>query len=283
MASSLKSLLVHLDGTVRAEVRLELARQFAAQRAARVSALFAVVPRFLPLLPLAGGVPSVPTRGEVDPDHRIRAMGVFERVQAATVQPCEWLELSGEPVVERFSLRALTADLLFLGQRDPGDPEGFDVPAGFVESVLIDSGRPALILPYAGSASVTPSTVLFAWKSTRECARALTAALPFLLGATRVHLVDAERRRDAARPRGRAQIPSPARHRQGGRACQAIRASCGRGSSLVRCGLRRRDDGHGLLRSQPRSGTGSGRGDAHSARVDDPAGPDGPLTRPRPC
>jgi nucleotide-binding universal stress UspA family protein len=192
MASSLTSLLVHLDGTVRAEVRLELARQFAAQRAARVSALFAVVPRFLPLLPLAGGVPSVPTRGEVDPDHRMRAMDVFGRVQAASAQPCEWLELSGEPVIETFSLRALTADLLFLGQRDPGDPEGFDVPAGFVESVLIDSGRPALILPYAGSASVTPSTVLIAWKSTRECARALTAALPFLQGATRVHLVDAD-------------------------------------------------------------------------------------------
>jgi len=131
MASSLTSLLVHLDGTVRAEVRLELARQFAAQRAARVSALFAVVPRFLSILPLAGGVPSVPTRGEVDPNHRMRAMDVF-------------------------------------------------------------SGRPALILPYAGSASVTPSTVLIAWKSTRECARALTAALPFLQGATRVHLVDAD-------------------------------------------------------------------------------------------
>lgn len=283
MTTPAKSLLVHLDGSARAEVRLTLAHQFAASSGARLSALFAVVPRYLPLLPLAGGVPSMPMGGQVDLDHRMHAMSVFERARAASDQACQWLELNGEPVIETFSHRALTADLLFLGQRDPGDREGFDVPAGFVESVLIDSGRPALILPYAGSASVTPSTVLIAWKSTRECARALTAALPFLLGATRVHLVDAERRRDAARPRGRAQIPSPARHRQGGRACQAIRASCGRGSSLVRCGLRRRDDGHGLLRSQPRSGTGSGRGDAHSARVDDPAGPDGSLTRSRPC
>lgn len=189
MSTSTQSVLVHLDGSARTETRLDLALRYAATCNARVSALFAVVPRYLPLLPLAGGVPSMPMGGQVDLDHRMHAMGVFQRARAASAQPCQWLELNGEPVIETFSRRALTADLLFLGQRDPGDPEGFDVPADFVASVIIDSGRPAFVVPYTGAASVAPRTVLVAWKATRECARAITAALPFLKGASEVHLV----------------------------------------------------------------------------------------------
>jgi len=189
MTTPAKSLLVHLDGSARAEVRLALAHRFAAASNARVSALFAVAPRYLPFLPLAGGPPSMPMRGQVDLDHRMHAMGMFERARTASAQPCQWLELNGEPVIETFSRRALTADLLFLGQRDPGDPEGFDVPADFVASVLIGSGRPAFVVPYAGVASVAPKSVLLAWKATRECASAATAALAFLKGASQVHLV----------------------------------------------------------------------------------------------
>jgi nucleotide-binding universal stress UspA family protein len=189
MTSTAKSLLVHLDGSARAEVRLTLAHQFAAACNTRVSALFAVAPRYLPLLPLAGGPPSMTMGAQVDLDHRMHAMGMFERAHAASAQPCQWLELSGEPVIESFSRRALTADLLFLGQRDPDDPEGFDVPADFVASVLIGSGRPAFVVPYAGEASIAPKSVLLAWKPTRECASAVTAALSFMKGARQVHLV----------------------------------------------------------------------------------------------
>lgn len=190
MATPVRSLLVHLDGTARAETRLGLAHQMASIFQARVSAMFAVEPRYLPVLPLAGGIPSMPLGGKVDLDHRMHAMAAFERARAVSARPCEWLELSGEPVIETFSRRALTADLLFLGQRDPDEAAALDVPPDFVESVLIESGRPALVIPYAGAATITPKTVLMAWKPTRECARALTAALPFLQGASQVVLVD---------------------------------------------------------------------------------------------
>jgi nucleotide-binding universal stress UspA family protein len=48
---------------------------------------------------------------------------------------------------------------------------------------LFDSGRPLLI---PGSAPVAPDTVAIAWKSTREAARAVAAAMPFLATAKRV-------------------------------------------------------------------------------------------------
>lgn len=190
--NSCKSLLVHLDGTVHAEARLRLAHQLAALHLARVTALFAVAPRYRPLLPLAGGVPPLPAPARIDLDHRVHAMAIFERTTGAGAPESEWLELSGEPVISTFARRALASDLLVLGQRDPADAAGFDVPGDFVEGVIIDSGKPALVIPYAGEATAAPQIVLVAWKPTRESARALTAALPFLRGAKQVFLVCAE-------------------------------------------------------------------------------------------
>lgn len=187
--NALRSILVHLDGTARAETRLRVAHQLAGAHRAELNALFAVAPRHLPQLPLAGGVPSMPMPAEINPDHLAHAMALFERTIDAGAPASNWEALNGEPVINRFVQRALLCDLLVLGQRDPTDATGHDVPGDFVESVLIDSGRPALIVPYAGGASVTPLTVLIAWKPTRESAHALTSALPFLQQAKHVHAV----------------------------------------------------------------------------------------------
>lgn len=186
---SIRSILVHLDGTERAQSRMRFARQLANIHEAALTALFAVTPRYLPLLPLAGGVPSMPMPAEINPDHRARAVASFESESKSGASASHWLELSGEPVVETFTRRALGSDLLVLGQRDPADADGFDVPGDFAEAVIVDSGRPAIIIPFAGQALATPLTVLVAWKPTRESARALTAALPFLRQARQVHLV----------------------------------------------------------------------------------------------
>lgn len=187
--NALRSILVHLDGTARAETRLRAAHQLAGAHGAELIALFAVAPRHLPQLPLAGGVPSMPMPAEINPDHLAHAIALFKRNRDAGAPASSWEALNGEPVTERFVQRALLCDLLVLGQRDPMDAAGHDVPGDFVQSVLIDSGRPAFIVPYVGDASATPQTVLIAWKPTRESAHALTSALPFLQRAKQVHMV----------------------------------------------------------------------------------------------
>ena len=159
-----------------------------------MTALFAVAPRFVPLplplpLPLSDGVRTAPLLDEIDPKHRAHAKALFERNVAAGAPASSWHELSDEPPIHGFVQRALVADLLVLGQRDPTDATGFDVPADFVEAVIIDSGRPALVVPYVGEATAEPQTVLVAWKPTRESAHAVTAALPFLRQAKNVHVV----------------------------------------------------------------------------------------------
>jgi len=199
----LRSILVHLDGTDRAEVRLRLAHRLAALHGSALTALFAVSPSVLAVLPMMGGIPPMQMAGEVNPDHRAHAAAVFERLLQDNASRSDWRELRGEPVIESFVRSALACDLMVLGQRNPRDAAGFDVPGDFVESVMLGSGKPALVVPFNGRVSPAPDKVLVAWRPTRESAHALTTALPQLQLAKEVHLVASVDSEDPAPPMSR--------------------------------------------------------------------------------
>jgi nucleotide-binding universal stress UspA family protein len=188
--SSIRSILVHLDGCERASVRLRVAHELCRLHEAALNAVFAVAPCALPL-PFGEALRTSPAAltDQIHPEHRRLARAMFDRAMASGAHASSWHELAGEPPVPAFVERSLYADLLILGQRDSQDATGFDVPADFVEAVLIESGRPALVVPYVGEVTATPATALVAWKPTRESARALTASLPFLRRAREVHVV----------------------------------------------------------------------------------------------
>jgi nucleotide-binding universal stress UspA family protein len=80
---------------------------------------------------------------------------------------------------------ARVADLAIVGQHNPRDPESF-VAEQFVENVVLASGRPVLVVPYAGQFRSIASHVLIAWDGSREATRALHDAVPFLTRAKQV-------------------------------------------------------------------------------------------------
>ncbi|MET3373500.1 nucleotide-binding universal stress UspA family protein [Variovorax boronicumulans] len=201
--NTLRSILVHLDGTERAEVRLRLAHRIAAMHESALTALFAVSPSVLAVPPMTGGLPPMSMAGEIDCEHRAHAAAVFERLLQDQPNRSDWRELRGEPVIERFIRSAFTCDLMVLGQRNPRDTAGFDVPGDFVEAVVLGSGKPALIVPSAGRVGPNPQKVLLAWRPTRESAHALSTAIPLLRSAKAVHLVASSDRDDPAPPTAR--------------------------------------------------------------------------------
>lgn len=86
----------------------------------------------------------------------------------------QWLRETGaEPYWVAEHGRA--ADLLVIGRPDPDEGASLDT----IEGALIESGRP-LFIPPAAPLTTLPETVAIGWKASREAARALTAALPFL-------------------------------------------------------------------------------------------------------
>ncbi len=185
----LKSVLLHLDPSPRSEVRLLLARELAARHAAQLTALYATAPS---LLDLPFAMSHDASGAQPAPEHlydsrRADARRVFER-NGTALPEIAWRELQGEPVAAGVARLALLADLLVLGQHDPNDAHAIGVPADFVASVLIASGRPAVIVPFAGAFTTLGREVLVAWKPTRESAQAVWGALPSLQGAQRIHV-----------------------------------------------------------------------------------------------
>ncbi len=185
--SALKSILVHVDTSPQAAVRLAWADQLGTLHGASVSGLYAVT-SMLTRYPLAMGAGGDigPLLVESDNQRRDQARAGFDRaVGAGNVV---WLEGAASPVADVVR-HALYADLLLLGQRGSDDLRDVDVPADFVASVILDSGRPALVVPYIARTPAPFRHVLVAWKENRESARAVTAALPLLKHAEEVRVV----------------------------------------------------------------------------------------------
>lgn len=192
--STLRSILLHFDASPRSVQRLALAHTLAAQHDARVTALYASTPTALslPLVMGQGAAEMLPMLQQLDIDYRDNIKALFDRMESNTTTPVAWNELREAPLIPGFVRRALCCDLLVLGQRDASDPMTVGVPSDFVPSVLIGSGRPALVVPYVDLGTTFGEEVLIAWKPTRECAHAVSAAIPFLKRAQRIHLVIAD-------------------------------------------------------------------------------------------
>ncbi|QOF76152.1 universal stress protein [Variovorax sp. 38R] len=183
-----KSILLHLDSSARTAQRIQLARELAQTFDAQVTAQPCALSALM-LYPFAieAAAEVVAVMQEVDKTARDRMYQVFMTHSAGSTR-LHWAEREPDGPWA-FSRSALYADLLILGQRDRDDPMDGELPGDFLPSVLVQSGRPALVLPYAGPIGPIGRNVLLAWKETRESARAVTAALPWLCKAASVHAV----------------------------------------------------------------------------------------------
>ncbi|MEQ1682789.1 MAG: universal stress protein [Burkholderiaceae bacterium] len=189
----MKSILVHLDASPRAAARLALAQDLARQHGAELNALYGVLPSLLATPWLAGDAMAYAASmlADLDTEQAARARTTFD--QAGRRGELGWVDGGSAPYAALMQ-RALTSDLLVLGQADVHDTLTGALPPDLVPSLITDSGKPTLVLPYIGSFNAAAADVLIAWKPTREAARAVAAALPWLRRAARVHV--------ASRPEG---------------------------------------------------------------------------------
>ncbi|HZT89978.1 MAG TPA: universal stress protein [Stellaceae bacterium] len=83
-------------------------------------------------------------------------------------------------------------DLLILGQATP-QAESDRLAALRPEDIVLDCGRPVLLVPFAGEFDEVGRRVLIAWNGSREATRALHDALPLLAGAEAVTVIEVDR------------------------------------------------------------------------------------------
>jgi len=183
-----KSILLHLDGSARTPERIKLARRLADAFDAQVTGMPCTLSSLMRYpFALEGAAEAIAIMRESDKAARDRMAASF-MTHATGSHRMHWSEPESD-APWGFARRAMYADLVIVGQRDLEDPMASELPGGFLPSVLVESGRPALVLPYAGPLEPMGNTVLLAWKETPEAARAVSAALPWLRKASRVHAV----------------------------------------------------------------------------------------------
>jgi nucleotide-binding universal stress UspA family protein len=173
---SLKNLMVHLDQGERSASRLALAVSLASKYQARLIGVFGQ----LAPSQSVGVVSSWPT-----PEYAAAAQASKAAFEAATagLSHTEWHDInrgSEAELVRRVTDRARYVDLVIMGQYDEQNKSC--VPADLTEEVVLNSGRPVLILPYAGTFPEVARHPLIAWSDVREAARALNDALPLMEG-----------------------------------------------------------------------------------------------------
>ncbi|OZI18841.1 hypothetical protein CAL26_14230 [Bordetella genomosp. 9] len=133
-------------------------------------------------------------RQEHDSCHR-----QFERGVADRGVPAQWRYPGGRPD-EVLPLHARCADLLVLSQAHERETDSIVDPY-MVENVIMNAGRPVLVVPYAGEYVSIGNRILVCWDGGREAARALADAAPFLARAEEVCVLTLDTDSDAMRDR----------------------------------------------------------------------------------
>lgn len=122
-------------------------------------------------------------RGQAD-----TAASNFDKACAALhFSACDAVIDEGEAVTSLLR-HANGHDLTVLSQPDPSAP-GAAARRDLVERTMLFSARPTLLIPYAGTFDHTCPNVMVAWDGSREAARAIADAMPFLQRARHVDVV----------------------------------------------------------------------------------------------
>lgn len=180
----IKEIAVHLTGSDEDDVRLAYAGPIAQRFDALISGLLVHrLPDFVSITDPAGSgflqdlLAQSHQRADVAGGalrSKLEAIGARFELRRIDCYP--------STVGEELAAEARTADL-FLGTRPYGDPLG---QHHVEEVVLFECGRGCLFVPPKGTPPRQYATVFVAWKETREAARAVAEALPFLQQARQV-------------------------------------------------------------------------------------------------
>ncbi|MCP5151123.1 MAG: universal stress protein [Ectothiorhodospiraceae bacterium] len=195
--SSYRDLVVHVDDGKSCAGRLEAAIELANRFEAHLTTVCVDPGLNVPVFVEAPVMPTLLEQLEADRAKRI------ESVREQVAQICdragiaaEWRLAEGE-LVSTLNLHGRYSDLVILGQEGGGDEEEA-VVGGLPDSLTLELGRPVLVIPYIGVRRPPGKRVLVAWNGSREAARAVHDAMPFLVAAEHVEVVYANPREGQA-------------------------------------------------------------------------------------
>ncbi len=191
-----RHIFVHLDSSAHCEKRMVMALILARRFGGHVTAVFSQIDGVVPYYGLPEGTPKTTA------DTGAWVVDAFaKRARDAEVPFDAFVAALGgaNRVVKETTEAARHADLVILGQHDPDGGNG-ETPEDLVEHVLLECGRPVLVMPYAGIFYQTGTRILMGWNGTREATRALNDAMPLIETCEALHLLSVSPPRDLTTP-----------------------------------------------------------------------------------
>jgi nucleotide-binding universal stress UspA family protein len=187
-----KTIVVHVDADANRDERLDLAENLVRRHDGHLIGLHPSEPPYLPpsLGELAGPVEAdmVEAQRNAAEARAQDLRKVFEQRFKPSGLSVEWRTEEGEPSTV-LARHGRYADLLLVPQGE----EGAVFPdASLVERVILDGGCPVMVVPRSGRFPGVGRTMLVAWKDSRESARAVRAALPLMIDAEKVILLQVD-------------------------------------------------------------------------------------------
>jgi nucleotide-binding universal stress UspA family protein len=184
----IKDVMVWLDGGISDEVRLAAVADIVRRLESRV-----VIGLFLNPLPLPAAVDGDIAGTVTAADLLERAREAGDRTERLLAQRLSLLERPVE--IRRFDV--LAGEIADIAAREARSadtfvalrPNGAMDPEQLVEGVLFGSGRHIYLVPETERPKIAFDHILVAWNGSREAARALAEAMPFLYKAERVTVV----------------------------------------------------------------------------------------------
>jgi nucleotide-binding universal stress UspA family protein len=178
-----KDLVVHIDSSQTVTKRLEAAISLAQTHDAHLIGLYVMPTTDFPAFM---EVPSAFETIQKIREHREQqaetAQTTFEETTKRAGISAEWRCTEGA-LMDHLGDSARYTDLVILGQYNPDEP---DTHQGLADRLVLEVGRPCLVVPYIGARETLGQRVLVAWNARREAVRAVNDALPMLQMADRV-------------------------------------------------------------------------------------------------
>lgn len=195
---ALKDILVHISDTPHCAGRVEYALKLAQSTGATLTGTYTQADPKVPHsaeqdLHIIGANTSIDERRQLHRDRSARLQAEFEAAGAKLGVPTEWhrgaFTSSSSVIHDQMIFFTQQADLVIVGQHNAETCVG-RVPPDLPERLSLETGRPVVVVPYAGTFTSPPERVLVAWDNGKESVRAINDAIPMMASAKSVKVVE---------------------------------------------------------------------------------------------
>ena len=189
---SYRTILLELVDDPQNDPRIECGRRLAVQFGAELVGIHVSPP---PFIPVGFGEGAVYVGPEIFEAQREASRLVRERVEAAFRRLCDPARMAVRDVYEEgdpgtvIAEAARGADLTLVAQEGGSGTDSLAPQP--IHHIILSAGGPVLMLPRTGLRDVIGRHAAVAWNGSREAARAVKDALPFLVAAEAVTLIAA--------------------------------------------------------------------------------------------